>query len=795
MRIARLARAILGSLLLLVIVAAAAVYLLLRASLPDLDGRAPGRGLAAGVTIERDALGVVTLRARNRGDLAWATGYAHGQDRFFQMDLTRRLAAGELSELLGAVALDNDREMRVHRFRHVAGRVLERASAAERELLERYAAGVNAGLQSLGSRPYEYWLLRAKPVEWRPADTLLVVFAMYVDLTYSGFETDAARGRVRSAVPEALYRFIYPGGTEWDAPVVGEPLPVEPVPPASVYDLRTGGTPVAAAIGADDPELVPGSNNWALAGAHTASGAAIIANDMHLGLDVPIIWYRARMQLEAPGADEPRLDLAGVTLPGTPLLVVGSNGSVAWGFTNSYGDWTDLVTLDVNPATPDRYATPEGDAPFEVVTERIRVRGREDDLLEIRGTRWGPVTGEDERGRPVVSAWIAHHPIATNLVMMQLENARDAASALDIATRSGIPPQNFVVADAAGQVGWTIMGQVPIRAGYDPRVPSSWTTAGSGWRGWLSPGDHPRLVNPADGHIWTANARVVAGHALELIGDSGYALGSRAGQIRDRLLALSSAREKDMLAIQLDDRVRVYDRWRDRLIRRLDAAALAGHPRRAEAGKLVAAWNGRATADSPGFRILRAWRDRVRRHVFAVLTHAVPRDARSGELRPPSQFEGPLWQLLSSEPPHLLDSRYDDWRGFELAMLDEALAGLAERCETLAACTWGKQNRARIRHPLSRAVPMLARFLDMPAVELPGDTLAIRVQTPAFGASERFAVSPGREEDGYLHMPGGQSGHPLSPYYRAGFDAWVKGEPLPFLPGAARHTLSLYPAE
>jgi penicillin amidase len=804
MRKARLAWAILGSLLLLVVLAAAAVYLVFRASLPDLDGTAPGGGLTAAATIERDALGVVTLRAANRGDLAWATGYAHGQDRFFQMDLARRLAAGELSGLFGAVALDNDKEMRVHRFRHVAGQVLERASATEREILERYAAGVNAGLQSLGSRPFEYWLLRGEPERWQAADSLLVVFAMYIDLTYSGFESEAARGRVRAALPDELYRFIYASGTEWDAPVVGGQLAVAPIPAASVYDLRSAHSPVTAGVfrrnsfgvGAGaDAELAPGSNNWAVGGAHTASGVAIIANDMHLGLNVPIVWYRTRMQIVPPDADGPVLDLNGVTLPGTPLLVVGSNGHIAWGFTTSYGDWTDLVTLDVKAETPDRYATPDGEVPFEVVTERIEVRDREADVLEIRGTRWGPVVGEDTAGRPLVAAWTAHHATATNLVTMQLETARDVNTALDIAARSGIPPQNFVVADAAGSIGWTIMGQIPVRGGYDPHVPASWATPGSGWQGWVTPEAHPRIVNPSQGRIWTANARVVDGQALGLIGDGGYALGSRAGQIRDNLLALSSAREQDMLAIQLDDRVRVYDRWRDRLVQRLDAQALEGNARRTEARELVNAWKGHAAVDSAGFRIVRAWRDRMRRQVFASLTSAVPHAAPLEELRPPSQFEGPLWQLVSGEPAHLLDPRYPDWRTFELSVLDEVLTDLAEQCETLAACTWGRQNRARFRHPLSRAVPMLAEFLDMPGVELPGDTLAIRVQTPTFGASERFAVSPGRETDGYLHMPGGQSGHPLSPYYRAGFDAWVKGEPLPLLPGAAEHTLTLRPVQ
>jgi penicillin amidase len=160
---------------------------------------------------------------------------------------------------------------------------------------------------------------------------------------------------------------------------------------------------------------------------------------------------------------------------------------------------------------------------------------------------------------------------------------------------------------------------------------------------------------------------------------------------------------------------------------------------------------------------------------------------------PPAQFEGPLWQLVTAQPLHLLAAGYRDWPQFLRAQLDATIADFGSRCPEMARCTWGARNTVRIRHPLSRALPWLAWFLDMPTLELPGDHNMPRVQEGSFGASERFAVSPGHEEQGYLLLPGGQSGHPLSPYYRAGFLAWAQGQPLPFLPGPTQHTLTLTP--
>ncbi|HZF24726.1 MAG TPA: penicillin acylase family protein [Steroidobacteraceae bacterium] len=768
-------------------------YLLLRSSLPPLDGERAG-DVQAAVSIERDSLGVPLLRGQNRRDIAWATGFVHAQDRYFQMDLSRRFAAGELAELFGSLALDNDKRMRIHRFRHVAQDVLARTSAPERELLDAYVSGVNAGLESLASRPFEYWLVRAKPRAWRAEDSVLVVLSMYEQLTYSSFASEASRGIVHDNVPAALYRFLYQRGTEWDAPLTGAAFPSEPIPSASEVNLRGAALAHAsAAFRPVDEELQVGSNNWAVAGALTATGHALLANDMHLGLSVPNTWYRARWQVLGDAGEQPKIDMSGVTLPGVPAMVAGSNGHVAWGFTNSYGDWTELIVLHEDATHPGEYLTAAGFRPFERVTETIKVRGQADQALEVLGTIWGPVFDRDRAGRRRAAAWIAQMPEATNLALLRLESARDVASALEIANRVGAPPQNFVAADEHGNIGWTIMGLIPVRGAEDSTLPSDWSQPGNGWSGWLAPEHYPRILNPEGGRIWTANARVVDGEASRLIGEGDFEIGARSGQIRDDLRALDKATESDMLAIQLDDRARFLKRWKNKLLELLDQRAVAEHPVRAEFRSLIDKSSERADVDAVGYRLLREWRADMRDRVFAMLTARARRpDADPEEVQVASQFEGPLWQLLSAEPAHLLSAEYQSWRDLELRSVDATIERLLKDCRQLARCTWGDRNRVIVGHPLGR-IPMLGGLLNMPVHELRGDMDMPRVQGRTFGASERFAVSPGSEAQAYFHMPGGQSGHPLSPYYRAGFEAWAQGRPQPFLPGKAEHQLQIRP--
>ncbi len=778
----------------LLLVAAASAWLLLRASLPVIDGRVSTHAVGERVTIERDAEGAVAVSGRTRNDVAFGLGYAHAQDRFFQMDLTRRAAAGELSALLGAVTLEADKELRVHRFRAVARASIAAAPPEQRALVEAYAAGVNAGLASLRARPFEYLVLRAAPEPWRVEDSVLAALAMFVQLQERDGHAKIQRGLLRDALPESATRFVYAEASDWEATLDGSHGGAPAVPVAGDYDL--------AQVGRLDFEPPPrhtrsrpatGSNNWAVAGARTATGAALVANDMHLGIRVPNTWYHARLRV-ADGAGG-GIDVTGVTLPGTPAVVTGSNTHVAWAFTNSYGDFQDVIRVQPDPADRGRYLTAGGPRPFTHARERILVKGGEPVELDVLGTEWGPVVAHDDAGRAYALEWTAHDPAAVNLELVALERAASVADAVAVAARAGIPAQNFVTGDSAGHIAWTIAGQIPRRRGGDPAVPRPSTDPDVGFDGWVAPAARPVILDPPTGQIATANARVVGGAALATIGDGGYDRGARAQQILSAL-ATRGARQtpSDALAVQLDDRALFLARWQRLLGALLDDAAVAGQPRRAELKAALAAWSGHAAVSDPAYRLVRAFRAEVERRVFYALI--APARAKNAGFRfvVPASFEGPLWALLEARPAHLLAPGYADWRAFLLAAADGALAGLDSDCPKLAACTWGRVNLTRIRHPLSSALSLLGPLLDMPSEQLPGDEDMPRVQGPAFGASERFAVSPGHEAEAYFEMPGGQSGHPLSPYYRAGHERWAHGEPpASFLPGAAAHVLTLTP--
>lgn len=796
---------VLGVLVLLVIAFALWFWIQMTASLPQLDGRAAVPGLSASVEIERDALGVPTVRAATRADAARGLGFLHGQDRFFQMDLMRRQGAGELSEMFGPAAIELDKEHRLHRFRSRAESRLKSLPELQRQVLLAYTQGVNAGLKSLGARPPEYLAIRVDPAPWRPEDSLIVVYAMFFELHDESGRRDSDRGLMRDLLPAELVAYLTAPGTEWDAPLEGGPMPPPAMPAPEVFDLakeppsaapakaaalRPGEERIGLPAAADG--LTPGSNNWALSGAHTVDGRGLLANDMHLGIGVPNTWYRASMIWnDAQGAGH---RITGVTLPGTPMVAVGSNGKVAWGFTNSYGDWTDLVELDFDPKNPKVYGTPAGPKNFERFEERIRVKGRPPVELTVRETIWGPLIDNDHTKRPRALAWTAHHPEAINLASLDLETAGNVAEAISAAHRVGIPPQNFTVVDSEGHAGWTIIGAVPRRFGWDGATPVSWGDGTRGWNGWLSDEEVPAIVDPADGRIWTANNRTTEGEFLAKLGDGGYDLGARARQIRDGLAKLEKAAPKDFLAIQLDDRALFLDRWRQVELAALTPEAIAGHPDRAEIKRLLeTTWTGKASVDSVAYLAVRNFRLNVLDLVFSAITarcKAVDERFNTWDL---NQLEGPLWEMIQKRPAHLLDPRFKSWDELMLAAIDRFPQDTKHIAPQLADRTWGRRNTARFSHPIAQAIPALSRYLDAPRHGLPGDGDMPRVQGPGFGASERLAVSPGAEEKGYFHMPIGQSGHPLSPYYMNGHEAWEKGEPTPFLPGKAVHRLTLAP--
>ena len=797
-----ISRVLLG-LIALLLVGVAVAYLAVRGSLPVIDGERSVAGLEGETVVERDAVGAVTITGHSRDDVAYATGFVHAQDRFFQMDLSRRMSGGRLSELVGDAAMDMDARQRIHRFHDVAERVYVQLAPAEKTLLDAYARGVNAGLESLRVRPFEYLLLRQRPEPWRPQDCLLVVYAMYLQLNDAEASADRQRGLLAAALPPDVFRFVYSMAPVWEAPIDGVVMAAAPMPAPESLDLRQlqgefGKLAALRSPATGRENSAVGSNNWAVDGAHTRTGAALLANDMHLGLAVPNTWYRVRL-LVARESPADRRDLMGLTLPGAPIMVVGSNGHIAWGFTNSYGDWTDLVRVERSP-DGGQYRTAAGWMPLQRFVETVRSSSGATREVLVEQTQWGPLLpGAEKAGEGTLAlAWTAQDPAATNLRWLQLEEVHECANALAVANTIGGPAQNFVCADAGGNIGWTLLGRMPLRGtGYDPGVPSDWTQPDAGWQGWRDPATYPRVLNPPGGRIWTANNRVVGAERLAAIGDGSPDRGARAQQIRDELLAIPAgqATEADMLRIQLDDRALFLVRWRDFLLGLLDADALRDKPARAALRRQVETWDPRAATGAVGYRLVREFHEALGRRTFDALTVPARVAHPEAAFKVPRSFEEAVWELATTRPAHLLDPRFADWRNFLLDVVDESLARIAGQCAdaTYATCTWGEANATNIRHPLSRAVPMLARWLDMPREPMSGGNDMPHVHAPGFGASERFGVSPGREAQGYFHMPAGQSGHPLSRFYQAGHQAWVRGEALPYLPGATIFELTLQP--
>lgn len=780
---------ILGGLLLLIAVLALALWLTLRASLAQLDGERVLPALTGPVEAQRDARGYLTITAENRLDVARALGFVHAQERFFQMDLMRRNAAGELSALVGAKALPLDQARRTHRFRHRAEVGIASLPADERAVLDAYVSGVNAGLGALGARPPEYLLLRQQPKPWVAADTVLVAYGMYLDLQGAQGRDDIATGLLHDAVPADWYAFLTQHSADWqaaldDSRVTPVPVPASPLPQA----LRATRTACQDCSLRDARDI--GSNNFAVAAAHGSDKRAIVADDMHLGLRSPGTWFKARMRWKDGAGSH---DVAGVTLPGAPLLVVGSNGRVAWGFTNTTSDWADVVRLKLNAAGT-HYQSGGGEKPLQRVVERIEVAGEPTVDHVVLESEWGPVLPQKApAGQAYALRWVAHDREGMNLRLMHMETAANVDEAVQLAVGAGMPAQNLVVGDSSGRIAWTVIGAMPRRVGgEDMDRPQDWSDGRARWQGYLTAAEQPRIVDPADGRLWTANSRMVGGEAMKLLGNGGWDVGARGQQIRDALRAQDRFDEAGLHAIQLDHRALFLQRWRQLLLTQVltpefvSANGLADY--RAEIEKNADA----ARPDAVGYLLLRAFRMQALKSIFAPLAGLL--EAQGAKLSDLKMVpETPGWALIQAARPDTLPEGVKSWTELLQRAVLDSRKELLEKHGSLAAATWGADNATSMRHPLSAAVPALAGWLDQASQGMAGDSHMPRVHNHGHGQSERMVVAPGHEERGILVIPGGQSGHPMSPFYRGDHAAWLAGEPLPFLPAETKYRLALRP--
>ena len=762
---------LLAALLLLPLVAAAGAWFWARASLPQTEGELRLAGLAAPAEILRDADGLVTIRAADRADAAFALGYAHAQDRLWQMDFMRRTGAGRLSEVAGEATLQLDRFMRGLGLYRTAEANLAALSPETRALLEAYSAGVNAFIAEPGGPwPPEFLVLRYEPEPWRPADSLVWGRLMALQLS-SNWRDELLRLRLAKRLTEAQIDFLWPDYPS-DAPVAIE----------RVNALLEAPAPNARRLA----ELLPwslapkkASNSWALSGARTESGAPILANDPHLGFSAPGHWYLARIET-------PEGVLAGATAPGGPFVVLGHNSQIAWGFTTTEGDTQDLFIERLSTGQEGHYDTPEGPRAFETRQETIVVRDAEPERLTVRETRNGLVISDLqpgllellEPGQVLSLAWPALAPDdRTGDALASLNRARNWDQFLEAMRHFHSPQQNVIYADRAGTIGLAVPARVPKRRAGDGRRPVPGWTGEYDWLGNLAFEDLPQGRDPADGSIVTANNRM-ADNGKDRLVNPDWRNPYRAERIEALLAGLDRSSLADNQAIQLDIRSMAAERLLPLFLELSEQAG--GHQ---EIRATLAAWDLEMDRRRPEPLIFAAWLDAVNRALLA------------DEL-------GPEMGAFAWPNPILIESiltRTTEWCDDVTTAAEETcaerVAGALERAlqalrasygEDRAAWRWGDAHRVRLAHPLFGRIPLLRDLVDRVLATDGGAISVNRGASPFGGPFER------RFE--HIHGPGlralydlgdldrsrfmiatGQSGHPLSPHYLDFAERWRDG--------------------
>lgn len=774
--------------LLLVAALAAGLWWLFFLALPPARGTFELPGLAAPVQVTRDGYGVPHIRAGSIADAAMALGYCHAQDRLWNLELNRRVAGGRLSELFGPMPLEADRYLRRLGLRRAAEAEAAQLHPEERRILEAYAAGVNEAARALADRrPLEFRLLGLEWEPWTPADTLAWGKVLALNLATNA-ENEAFRARTIDALgPERAAKVepAYPSGH----PVA--------IPPGS----QAGDSLAELAKLYDDAkQYLPlgqtgASNNWVLAGSRTASGTPIVCNDPHLTLTAPGIWYEAHLVAQREGASEPELDVYGVTLPGTPAVVLGHNRHVAWGFTNSGADVQDLYLERLNPANPDEVEFQGALEPLRVIREVIRVRGADEVVEEVRITRHGPIMagGPGKPGPAVALRWTALEPSHGPLALLRMNTARSAAEFREALKLWSDPSQNVVFADREN-IGFVMAGRVPIRARGSGLTPVPGWSGEYEWVGNVPFDELPQAWNPAEGQIVTANNAIVGREFPHHI-TWDWMAGHRAAQIERRLSALEKVTPEDCARIQMDTHTAPGAAFA-KLCQPLEAQ----DPLERRALKELKAWDGNASAESVGAMVYEAMMLAVAQRALQPVLGPQLTESFLGKSEFPlapaglmvGRYTAFLLGLLQANDERLWEglSPKPTWREVLQGALSDAVKQLrAQLGDEVAAWKWGALHQVRIRHPMS-AAPLLGRLFDGPTAPIGGDAdtplqTAVIPHKPfaaeAWAPSWRQITDLGNRRAARTVLPMGQSGLPRSRHWADQFPLWLSGRLKPAL--------------
>ena len=779
------------------------LYGVARSPLPELDGTISVSGISGPVSVIRDGHGVPTIEAATLDNLFFAQGYVTAQDRLFQMDILRRAASGELSEIAGESTLKHDREQRILGLRAMTEKGLQTATADDKEQFGAYARGVNAYIESHRDRlPLEFRLLHYSPKPWTMQDSLVIAYQMIETLSTSP-KAALTREKILTKLGPDLTADLYVNSSWRDHPPTA-PVPALDAPtqnddddgrPTRALSLLFTAAHSSNAFASflqpffeDSERPALGSNNWVVSGAHTVSGKPLLSNDMHLGHQMPNLWYEAHLR----SAD---FDVAGVTLPGYPYVIVGHNRRVAWGFTNIGPTVEDAYIENFNAAG--EYQTPNGWKQPDVRHEVIRAKGAQDVNLDVQVTRHGPIVTELAPGetRKIALRWTLYDGVRNPFFKVDSaqnwEQFRRAFSEFDA------PGQNVVYADVDGNIGYQATGKVPIRASGDGSLPVDGSNNAHEWTGYIPFEKLPSIFNPPSGIIGTANARITPDkypYSISAEWEAPWRV-DRIYRVLNSGRKLSAA---DMLALQTDIYSELDHFVADKLVYAVDHAKNPS-TRAKQAADILRQWNGQMDSNSAAPAIATRARVELKRMLLEPkLGAAQPGNDAALSWESYHWMMETVWldNVLSHQPAQWLPSNYASYDELLAAALEEALN---QAPNDLSGWKWGPQQSVTIQNPVLGKIPVVQRWTGPGEQPQSGSGYTVKASGRDYGPSERFTADLSNLDASTLNLVTGEAGNFLSPYYMDQWKAWYTGYtfPLPFsktaVENAARHRLFLEP--